>query len=258
VGAAGRASSDHKGVVINSHLGRGFPTIALARETESPENPGALERRVALFPDDVIRLVSAGIEVFVETGAGEGVGFSDDEYCDSGATMRDGDAIYASAGLIIKFKGPSLAAIEQMRPGSTLFCMAHFNSYPERAKLLEDRQINVIAMEEILQSPKAQTDADILGRLAMAAALEPFIKAGTMHALNVRIIGWSERMRQAINRCGNRNPASLEVIQPALAFEELDAAGPDALYFYDSLSFDDPNAILERLKSAGTAVFDLA
>ena len=60
--------------------------------------------------------------------------------------------------MIIKFKGPSLESISQMKKECTLFCMAHFHSFPDRAKMLEDSQINVIAMEEILESPKVQTD----------------------------------------------------------------------------------------------------
>jgi alanine dehydrogenase len=59
---------------------RNFSSIALAKEIESPENPGALEKRVALVPTDVGRLTQAGIKVYVEYGAGEGVGFSDHEY----------------------------------------------------------------------------------------------------------------------------------------------------------------------------------
>ena len=42
-----------------------YKTIGLAKEIESPENPGALEKRVALIPDDVKKLVDFGCEVFV-------------------------------------------------------------------------------------------------------------------------------------------------------------------------------------------------
>ena len=50
-----------------------FKTIAVAKEIESPENPGALEKRVALIPSDVKKLVDHGVRVSVETGAGDGV-----------------------------------------------------------------------------------------------------------------------------------------------------------------------------------------
>ncbi|PCI34340.1 MAG: alanine dehydrogenase [Alphaproteobacteria bacterium] len=234
-----------------------YSSIALVKEIESPENPGGLEKRVALVPSDVGLLVQAGIQVYVEVGAGEGVGFSDEEYVQNKAIMQTAEQIYKDKALIIKFKGPALASIEQMSEGGTLFCMAHFHSYPDRAKLLQDRRINVIAMEEICESPKRDTDQRILGRLAMNAALTPFFQDNTIGGLRVRIIGWSDRLRGAINRCGNRSPRSLQIIQPSLPFDALDATGENALYFYDSQSFNDPKGILNKLRSVNTALFDL-
>jgi alanine dehydrogenase len=201
--------------------------------------------------------VQAGIQVYVEVGAGEGVGFSDEEYLQHNAIMQTAQQIYKDKDLIIKFKGPALASIEQMNEGCTLLCMAHFNSYPDRATLLQDRHINVIAMEEICESPKYQTDERILGRVAMNAALTPFFEDNRIGGLRVRVIGWSERLRGAINRCGNRSPRSLQVIQPSTSFDQLDATGADTLYFYDSQSFNDPNGILGRLRALKTHVFDL-
>jgi len=234
-----------------------FSSIALAKEIESPENPGALERRVALVPDDVGKLTKAGIKVYVEYGAGEGVGFSDAEYEQNNAIMQPSEQLYRDKELIIKFKGPSLSSIEEMREGCTLFCMAHFHSYPDRAKLLQDRRINVIAMEEMCESPKVNSDQDILGRLAMAEALKPFFDDNTIGGLRVRVVGWSKRLHSAIRRCGNRNPRSLQIIQPTLSFKELNAVGSNALYFYDSRDFEDRQGILIKLKNDGTHIFDL-
>ena len=234
-----------------------FSSIALVKEIESPENPGALEKRVALIPEDVGLLTKAGVKVYVEHGAGEGVGFSDDEYIKNNAILQSAEQIYKNKPLIIKFKGSSLASIEQMQRGSTLFCMAHFHSYPDRAKLLQDKHINVIAMEEIYQSPKVNSDENILSRVAMTAALKPFFENNSMGCLRVRVIGWSSRLRQAINRCSNRSPRSLRVIQPDMKFDELDAIGADALYFYDSKNFKDQHSLIEKLKKANTHVFDL-
>jgi alanine dehydrogenase len=236
---------------------RKFSSIALAKEIESPENPGALEKRVALVPVDAGRLTQAGFTVYVETGAGEGIGFSDAEYEQNGAIMQSSEEIYRDRELMIKFKGPSLASIEEMSKGSTLFCMAHFHSYPDRAKLLQDRSINVIAMEEIYESPKVNSDREILGRRAMAEALQPFFDNNSIGALQVRVIGWSTRLRSAIRRCGNRNPRSLQVIQPTVSIDELTAIGSDSLYFYDSANFDDRQGVLPHLKKHGTHIFDL-
>jgi len=244
---------------VNSgtHTQVGFQRIGLTREIESPENPGGLEKRVALIPEDVGELTKAGAHVYVETHAGEGVGFTDDEYRQNGAMLQTAGEIYLDKDLIIKFKGPSLDSIPRMRVGCTLFCMAHFHSYPDRAKLLEERRINVIAMEEILESPKVQTDARILSRTAMAAALQPFLRNNTIGGLRVRMIEWTERLAGSINRVDNRDSGSLQIIQPDINFDEVDATGPDSLYVYDGMSFNDPGGLLDRLKAAGSHLFDL-
>ncbi len=235
-----------------------FQSIAVARECESPENPGGLEKRVALVPDDVRALVAAGAEVAVEAGAGEGVGFSDDEYLDAGAHIEDAGAIYRDKDLLIKFKGPSMESIPQMRPGCTLFCMAHFHSYPDRAALLEQQRINVIAMEEVLESPKSQSDLRILGRVAMNHALTPIMDDNTIGGTRIRVLQWSPRLDAAIRRAGNRDPRSLDVLQGDSQYEELNKLGTEALYFYDSDSFVDEHGVLERLKQDGCRVYDLA
>ncbi len=235
-----------------------YSSIALVKEIESPENPGGLEKRVALVPEDVGRLVDAGIKVYVEYGAGKGVGFSDDEYLENRAIMQTAEQIYKDKSLIIKFKGPALSSIAEMSEGCTLLCMAHFDSYPDRAQRLQDRRINVVAMEEICESPKFESDTRILGRLAMNAALSPFFEDNSIGGLKVRVIGWSERLRGAVNRCGNRNPRSLRVVQESLSFEELDATGTDMLYFYDGHSFKDPQNILKKLKDSGANIYNLS
>lgn len=234
-----------------------FKDIALVKEIESPENPGGLEKRVALTPEDVGRLTTAGVNVFVEYGAGLGVDFEDEEYLENGAVMQNADEIYKDKDMIVKFKGPSLASISEMKKGCTLFCMAHFHSFPDRAKMLEDSQINVIAMEEIQESPKVQTDEAILARAGMAEALKDFIEAKTISDLRIYVIGRNERLAGAVRRAGNRNPRSLNMLHKEVRFEELRETGPETLYFYDSENFNDANGLITRLKEAGSHLFDL-
>lgn len=234
-----------------------FKNIALVKEIESPENPGGLEKRVALTPEDVGQLTAAGVNVFVEYGAGLGVDFADDEYLDNGAVMQKADEIYINKDMIIKFKGPSLESISEMKKGCTLFCMAHFHSFPDRARMLEESQINVIAMEEILESPKVQTDEQILARAGMAEALKSFIDNDTIGDLKIFILGRNERLAGAVRRAGNRNPHSLNMLHKDVKFEELKETGGETLYFYDSSDFNDTNGLIEKLKETDSHVFDL-
>jgi len=234
-----------------------FKNIALVKEIESPENPGGLEKRVALIPEDVGYLTAAGVRVFVEYGAGLGVDFEDEEYLKNGALMQKADEIYKDKDMIIKFKGPSLESISEMKKGCTLFCMAHFHSFPARAIMLENSQINVIAMEEILESPKVQTDEQILARTAMAEALKGFIDKKTIGNLKIFVIGRNEKLAGAIRRAGNRNPRSLNLLHEDVKFEELKETGSETLYFYDSDDFDDSNGLIEKLKGTNSNIFDL-
>lgn len=234
-----------------------FKNVALVKEIESPENPGGLEKRVALTPEDIGQLTSVGVNIFVEHGAGINVGFKDEEYLSNGAVMQKADEIYKNKDMIIKFKGPSLESISQMKKGCTLFCMAHFHSFPDRAKMLEDSQINVIAMEEVLESPKVQTDEQILARTGMAKALKNFIENDTIKDLRIFVIGRNERLAGAVRRAGNRNPKSLNMLHTDLKFEELEYVGKQTLYFYDSNDFNDTNGLIKKLKEKDCNLFDL-
>jgi alanine dehydrogenase len=234
-----------------------FKNIALVKEIESPENPGGLEKRVALTPEAVEQLTAVGVKVFVEYGAGLGVDFEDKEYLQNGAVMQKADEIYKDKDMIIKFKGPSLESISKMKKGCTLFCMAHFHSFPDRAKMLEKNQINVIAMEEILESPKVQTDEQILARTAMTEALKSFIDNETIGNLKIFVIGRNEKLAGAIRRAGNRNPRSLNLLHKDIKFEELKETDSETLYFYDSEDFSDPTGLIEKIKETNSNIFDL-
>ncbi len=234
-----------------------FKNIALVKEIESPENPGGLEKRVALTPQDVGQLTNADIKIFVEYGAGLGVGFEDEEYLNNGAIMQTADEIYHDKDMIIKFKGPSLESISQMKKGCTLFCMAHFHSFPDRAKMLEVAQINVIAMEEILESPKVQTNEQILARAGMAEALKNHIKKDTIKDLKIFVIGRNERLAGAVRRAGNRNPKSLNMLYADVKFEELTDVSDKSLYFYDSDDFNDSHNLIKQLEKTNANIFDL-
>ncbi|MCP4340644.1 MAG: alanine dehydrogenase [Desulfobulbaceae bacterium] len=231
--------------------------LALVKEIESLENPRGLERRVALVPDDIGKLTAAGVTVYVESGAGEGVGFSDEEYADNGAILQGAEQIYRDKDILIKFKGPAMESIPQMKESCTLLCMAHFNSFPERAQLLRDHRINVIAMEEILESPKIQTDEQILARTGMKEALKGSIADKSIGNLRVFVIGHNDRLASAIRRACNRNPCSLEILQSNITFAEVTETGENTLYFYDSSAFNYTDGLINNLKESGSHLFDL-
>src|SRR5277367_6891555 len=72
------------------------------------------ERRVALVPDAVSRLVKAGVEVTVESGAGLGAFVSDDAYAKSGARLASAEEVWGRSDLITKVRRPSDAEIARL------------------------------------------------------------------------------------------------------------------------------------------------
>ena len=89
--------------------------IAAARETA----PG--ERRVALTPETCKKLVTAGAQVRIVRGLGDGAHFPDQAYVDAGAKLvDDSDALLADADLVLCVQPPSAAIIARMKPGAIL------------------------------------------------------------------------------------------------------------------------------------------
>jgi alanine dehydrogenase len=85
------------------------------------------EYRVGLVPAGVIALRKAGHQVLVETQAGAGSGFSDEDYAQAEATIvPTAREVWARADMIIKVKEPQPGEISMIRPGQIVFTYFHF------------------------------------------------------------------------------------------------------------------------------------
>ncbi|RNC83809.1 MAG: alanine dehydrogenase [Balneola sp.] len=234
-----------------------YKIIGLAKEIESPENPGALEKRVALIPNDVKQLIEYGCEVFVEYGAGEGVGFSNQEYVDAGANLQSNAELYQNKDLVIKFKGPAMESIPLMKPGSTLFCMAHFSSFPERAKLLEKHQINVVAMEYVVQSPEKLPKELVLGLMAADNCVEMDLRRAGVDMDEFHVIGYSERMSGVIRRLMNHSPSKLTLHPLDVAPDELGDLHSHSVVVFDSEIFEEADSLVNKLEGLNVRYYDV-
>lgn len=95
--------------------------IGLPKEIKPNEN------RVSLVPSGVATLIGAGHSVVMESGAGIGAGFCDDQYQAAGAELVGGpDPVWAAAEMIVKVKEPIESEWSRIRPGQTLFTYFHF------------------------------------------------------------------------------------------------------------------------------------
>jgi len=115
-----------------------------------PKEVKADEYRVAMMPVGVELLVKAGHEVFVETSAGAGSGFLDEDYKKAGANIVPAhEEVFGSADMIIKVKEPQPHEISLFRPGQTVFTYFHFAADQTLLQACLRSEITAIAYETI-------------------------------------------------------------------------------------------------------------
>jgi len=137
-----------------------------------PKEIKANECRVALVPAGVEALVAAGHSVWIESGAGLGSGFSDEQYSSVGAHISpDADSTWAVAELIVKVKEPIRAEWPRMRAGQTLFTYFHFAADRELTQAHLDSGATCIAYETV-QLPSGELPlltpmSEVAGRMAV-------------------------------------------------------------------------------------------
>lgn len=133
------------------------------------------EGRVALQPDAVAELVHHGHEVVIQSGAGKGAGFRDEEYTAGGARiLQEASEVFETSDLIVKVKEPVPEEYDLFREGQELFTYLHLAADKGLTEFLLDRGINSIAYETVeladgslpLLTPMSQ----VAGRMAVQAA----------------------------------------------------------------------------------------
>jgi H+-translocating NAD(P) transhydrogenase subunit alpha len=133
-------------------------------------SPG--ERRVALVPDAVQRLVGSGFDVVVEIGAGTEAGFSDEAYRGAGGELGDP----WSAEAIVKVRKPTDAEIERLREGQILIAFLEPLSDAEGIARLGRAGVIGFALEAIPRITRAQP-MDALSSQATVAGYKSVLLA---------------------------------------------------------------------------------
>ncbi len=115
-----------------------------------PKEIKTLENRVALTPGGAHTLVAAGHQVLVETHAGEGSGFADAEYIQSGAEIVPTHAeAWARAEMVLKVKEPLKAEFEFLRPNLLLFTYLHLAAEEALTRELAANRVSAVAYETV-------------------------------------------------------------------------------------------------------------
>ncbi len=116
----------------------------------TPKEIKILENRVALVPAGVELLVAAGHRVLMETGAGLGSGFSDEDFRRYGADIVDTPAeIYAAADMIVKVKEPLPEEYPLIRENQIVFTYFHFAASLDLIKGIQNSGCIAIAYETV-------------------------------------------------------------------------------------------------------------
>jgi alanine dehydrogenase len=127
------------------------------------------EQRVALTPDAVRELVTHGLEVKIESGAGAGAGIGDDAFRNAGAQLVSRDEAWA-AHLVVKVKEPQPEEFGFLRNDMVLFTYLHLAAYPEVGAALLKAGTAAMAYETVhLEDgslPLLAPMSEIAGRLA--------------------------------------------------------------------------------------------
>src|SRR6266508_124071 len=134
--------------------------IAVPKETA----PG--ERRVALVPESCKKLIQAGYDVSIESGAGEAAGFPDSGYGEAGAaTQPDPAALLGAADLALKVTAPTAGEVAAMRPGAIYLGSPMPLRNLDAVRALAARKITAFATDAIPRTTRAQA-MDTLSSMA--------------------------------------------------------------------------------------------
>ncbi len=141
------------------------------------------ERRVALVPVSVRRLVEAGLEVQIESGAGSDSACADDEYADAGAQIGSNpQEIFARADILVRVQtlgphpGSGQHEAEMLREGGCLIGVLQPFSQPELIQRLLARRITAFSLELMPRTTLAQT-MDVLSSMSTLAGYKAALLA---------------------------------------------------------------------------------
>ncbi len=178
-----------------------------------PAETSANERRVALIPDSVNKLNRAGFDIVIESGSGEGSGYSDTDYTGAGATIStDRDGLLGSGDIVLRVRKPALDEVAKLKAGAIQISYLDPYNEVELVDSLAEKNITAISMEMIPRTTRAQkmdalsSQANLAGYVMVILAAQKLDRilpmmmtpAGTLKPARVFVIGAGVAGLQAI------------------------------------------------------------
>jgi NAD(P) transhydrogenase subunit alpha len=147
--------------------------VAVPAETE----PG--ERRVALVPDIATKLVQAGLEVWVQAGAGANASYADDAYEKAGAHIApETEELFQGADVVLEVQPPTEEEIKQLPEGAVLISFLQPATQAKIVKALARRNVTAFGLEMLPRISRAQS-MDALSSQASLAGYKAVLLAAT-------------------------------------------------------------------------------
>ena len=180
---------------------------AVVKETA----PG--ERRVALVPDAIARLRPGGIDVLVESGAGDQAWLADAVYAEAGATIVSSAELYLTADVVLTVTKPTAAMMGQLRKGQAIVGMLAPLTDPRLAAALAASGVTAISLDGLPRTlSRAQpmdaltSQSNVAGYKAVLVAAAEYGRffpllitaAGTARPARVLVLGTGVAGLQAI------------------------------------------------------------
>ncbi|WP_298334498.1 alanine dehydrogenase [uncultured Erythrobacter sp.] len=140
------------------------------------------EYRVGLTPESARELATHGHEVWIESGAGLGIGASDESFIAAGAKITDGpDPIFAECEMVVKVKEPQAVERSKLREGQVLYTYLHLAPDPEQTEDLVKSGVTAIAYETVTGAegslPLLKPMSQVAGRMSVQAGASALEKA---------------------------------------------------------------------------------
>ncbi|WP_417317677.1 alanine dehydrogenase [Emcibacter sp.] len=132
------------------------------------------EYRVGLTPGSASEFIRNGHQVFVQTAAGEGIGFTDDAYRAVGAEiLSTAEEVFAKAEMIVKVKEPQLNECAMLTEKHLLFTYLHLAPDPKQTEALMASGCTAIAYETVTDKagglPLLAPMSEVAGRMSIQA-----------------------------------------------------------------------------------------
>ncbi len=189
--------------------------VAVVKETF----PG--EKRVALIPSNMPQLAKAGLDVVVETGAGEAAGFADEDYQDKGAEIVQDRATTFDSEVVLQVRclganpNEGRADLELMRSGQVVVGMCDPLGEPQAVQEVAGTGASLFSLELIPRITRAQS-MDVLSSMATIAGY----RAVTLAAMEL-----PKMFPMLMTAAGTISPARVFVIGAGVAGLQAIATG---------------------------------